>query len=46
MERDTNEHGGRRAQSEEAELGDDDPEFASVEDVASPPGETPSVDDV
>ncbi len=43
MERDTNERGGRGAPPD---LGGDDEEFATVEDVGPEPGETPSVDDV
>jgi hypothetical protein len=46
MERDTNERGRGRPASEGTELGDDDEEFASVEDVGTPPSETLSVDDV
>jgi len=44
MERDTNERG--RDATPDEQLGDDDQEFSSVEDVGSAPAESPSIDDV
>ena len=48
MEREANEQHGRRERSvDDAEiLGEDDQEFASVEDVGPEPSESPAIDDV
>jgi hypothetical protein len=53
MEREAIEEQGRRDQDRGRvanagveDLGSDDQEFSSVEDVGTPPGENPTVDDV
>jgi hypothetical protein len=47
MERDASEEHGRRDSVDEVdELGVDDQEFSSVEDVGAEPSENPAVDDV
>jgi hypothetical protein len=47
MEREANEHHGRRERAADDELlGEDDQEFASLEDVGPEPSESPPIDDV
>ncbi len=46
MERQPNDRPGRPGRGEPETIGEDDQEFASVEDLGPEPSESPAIDDV